>query len=301
MRFDDQHSGPETGPILYEQHMHTPLCRHALGEPEEYAEIARQRGLAGIVVTCHNPWPNGFMADSRMFPGQWSEYLELVAKAREACAGWCDVRAGVEADYWPGHESFVAKLVESVPMHHVLGSVHPYGEYQDIYRRAGDLKFQEHYFDHLAAAAETRIFDTIAHPDLVKNMVSGWNVSPIMPTIQRALDRIAATGVAMELNTSGLNKSFPEMNPGPEILREMAARKIPVVIGSDAHWPSRAAAQWEQAMDNAEAAGYREISFFLDRRRRDVPIHVARASLRPVAPDPVSDKEWSVRAKVQAA
>ncbi len=40
-------------PVLYETHMHTPLCRHAKGEPEEYALMAEQRGLRGIVVTCH--------------------------------------------------------------------------------------------------------------------------------------------------------------------------------------------------------------------------------------------------------
>ena len=25
-------------PMLYEMHMHTPLCKHARGEPEEYAK-----------------------------------------------------------------------------------------------------------------------------------------------------------------------------------------------------------------------------------------------------------------------
>ena len=42
-------------PVLYEMHMHTPLCKHAHGEPEDYAEVAKQRGLKGIVVTDHNP------------------------------------------------------------------------------------------------------------------------------------------------------------------------------------------------------------------------------------------------------
>ena len=27
-----------TEPILYESHSHTPLCKHATGDPEEYAE-----------------------------------------------------------------------------------------------------------------------------------------------------------------------------------------------------------------------------------------------------------------------
>lgn len=240
------------------------------------------------------------MLDSRMRDGEWPAYLKLITKARESCAEWCDIRAGLEADFWPGHEDLVRRLTESTSLHHVLGSVHPYSEYQHLYRSEGDIRFQEHYFEHLAQSAESGLFDTLAHPDLVKNMVREWRIERMMPTIQRALDRIAATGVAMELNTSGLNKSVPEMNPGPEMLREMALRNIPLVIGSDAHWPSRAAARWEEAMDNAEAAGYSNISFFLDRQRRDVPIETARLSLRPVAPDPVSDKVWSFRAKIAA-
>ena len=27
-------------PLYYDSHMHTPLCKHAHGEPEEYAETA---------------------------------------------------------------------------------------------------------------------------------------------------------------------------------------------------------------------------------------------------------------------
>ena len=46
--------------MLYETHMHTPLCKHAAGEPEDYAEVAQRRGLKGIIVTCHNPAPDGF-------------------------------------------------------------------------------------------------------------------------------------------------------------------------------------------------------------------------------------------------
>ena len=35
-------------------HMHTPMCNHARGEPEEYAAAAQARNLTGIVVTCQN-------------------------------------------------------------------------------------------------------------------------------------------------------------------------------------------------------------------------------------------------------
>ena len=49
-----------TEPLLYESHCHTPLCKHAFGEPEEYAAMALRRGLKGIIFTCHCPLPDNF-------------------------------------------------------------------------------------------------------------------------------------------------------------------------------------------------------------------------------------------------
>src|SRR5690606_3728802 len=95
--------------LLYESHCHTPLCRHAKGEPEEYAEVALQRGLKGLIVTCHNPLPDGISQGVRMYPEQMGEYVDLVARARESYAGKVDVRLGLEADYMPGLESFLEK------------------------------------------------------------------------------------------------------------------------------------------------------------------------------------------------
>jgi histidinol-phosphatase (PHP family) len=42
-------------PLLYETHLHTPLCRHAFGPPEAYAAVARQRGLKGIISPATTP------------------------------------------------------------------------------------------------------------------------------------------------------------------------------------------------------------------------------------------------------
>ncbi len=52
-----------------------------------------------------------------------------------------------------------------------------------------------------------------------------------------------------------------------------------MVVGADAHVPTRVADGWEMAYDVLEAAGYDTVSFFLDRRRADVPIAEARAGL----------------------
>ena len=68
-------------------------------------------------------------------------------------------------DHW------LEDLHDRVELHHVLGSVHPHlVEYQDLYFKGNMLDFQKTYFNHLALAAETGLFDTLSHPDLVKNV-----------------------------------------------------------------------------------------------------------------------------------
>jgi len=70
------------------------------------------------------------------------------------------------------------------------------------------------------------------------------------------------------------------MNPGPQILRMMATRKIPVVIGSDAHVPYRVAADFEDALNVIERSGFTHTSTFIERERVDTLIGDARASLQ---------------------
>ena len=270
-------------PILYDSHTHTPLCKHSRGEPEEFAAIAEKRNLKGIIVTCHNPGPTpDFSARFRMTMAQFDDYVAMVERARRAWAGRVDVYLGLECDYMPGLEPFLEKLLTHADFHHVLGSLHPMLDYYKIaYENGDDLAFQQLYFEHLAQSAETGLFDTLSHPDLVKNMFPRtWRLDPLMDDIRHSLNRIAKTGVAMELNTSGLNKAIREMNPNPTMLAEMKKRDIPVVIGSDAHEPGRVAANFEAAMDLLEAVGYTHISFFLNRKRQEIGIENGRSSLR---------------------
>jgi len=271
-------------PLLYESHSHTTLCKHAHGTPAEYAAQAEARGLKGIIFTCHCPLPDGLSLQYRMSPEEYPAYVALIARTREEFAGRIDVRLGLESDFLPGFglEPWLRELHAREPLHHVLGSVHMQMVlYKARFFNGDAFAYQRTYFEHIALSAESGLFDTIAHPDLVKNeSPADWDFARIQPDIERALDRIAATGVAMEINTSGLNKTLPEMNPGPAMLGLMRARHIPVVIGADAHRPTRVGDNYKIALGHLQAAGYTEVSFFLERQRQSVPIAAALASLR---------------------
>lgn len=267
--------------MIWETHSHTPLCRHAVGNPTDLAEAAAAKGLMGLIITCHGPLPNGISAGVRMRDSEFPEYVRLVREAQEVWEGRLDVRLGLESDFLPGLESWVRELHQRAEFHYILGSVHPQlEEYKELYWSDDWRQFARGYFLHLAEAAETGLYDCLSHPDLVKNLVvPEWDLEAIWPSVLEALDRIAETETAMELNTSGLSKKLPEMNPSPAILSAMRERNIRVVIGADAHCPERVADEFKAARNLLRAAGYEESTVFLE--RTPMPVSLEEEQIRP--------------------
>lgn len=261
-------------PLFVDSHMHTPLCKHAWGEPEEYAEHALKMGLKGIIFTCHSPMPEGFWPHVRMSDAEFDEYVGMVERCRKAFEGTLEVRLGMETDYFPGHERWAEKLHQRADFHYVLGSVHWQApEYRAMYETEGKEGFYRSYWRNLADSAETGLFDSLAHPDLIKNYrAESYAFETWETEIVQALDRIAKTGVAMELNTSGVHKSYPEMNPGPDMLSLMLERGIPVVLGSDSHKPTRVGESFIEALAGLDHVGYKNVSVFKQRKRSEIPI-----------------------------
>ena len=273
--------GRDDDRFYFDSHMHTPLCKHADGHPREYVAQGVEAGLKGVIFTCHSPMPNRFSHAVRMAPEQFDEYVDLIEEAADSAPESFEVRLGMESDFFPGMESWLEDLHQRADFDYVLGSVHWHiPEYRAAFFD-GDLDALEiQYFEHLAESAETGLFDSLAHPDLVKNAgPDSWDFATRQDDIARALDRIAATGVAMELNTSGLNKPVPEMNPGPEMLAMMAERDIPVVVGSDSHIPWRVGADFDAALAMLDEAGFDEVSVFKKRQPTAYKIADARRSL----------------------
>ena len=97
-------------PNMYDSHMHTQLCKHARGNPVDYAAEAERKGLRGITFTCHSPMPFGWNPKTRMSVNQFPQYVEMVAEATAQFAGRVDVRLGMESDYLPGMESWLDDL-----------------------------------------------------------------------------------------------------------------------------------------------------------------------------------------------
>ncbi len=272
-------------PCMYESHMHTELCKHSRGTPDEYATVAVERNLKGMTVTCHCPLPDQINAESRMAPDQVDTYAEMVMATRARFRDRLDVRLGLESDYLPQFVPWLQKLHAEQAYSYILGSVHPQAAYYRDAHWNGDVReFCRIYYNHLAEAAESGLFDCLSHPDLVKNTdPQKWDFGALEEDIGRSLDRIAQAGTSMEFNTSGIFKKVKEYNPGRSQLSMMLERNITVVIGADAHVPQRVGDHFPQALDLLQEVGYTHVSLYLDRQRQDLEIDRVRRSLQLTA------------------
>src|SRR6185503_12431239 len=95
-------------------HMHTPLCRHATGEPVDYARRAVELGFTEIGFSDHSPMRQDDFDDWRMRFDQLGEYVEKVRQAQKEFPQ-LTIRLAMEVDYLPGQEEWIRELASLQP------------------------------------------------------------------------------------------------------------------------------------------------------------------------------------------
>ncbi|MFA5843669.1 MAG: histidinol-phosphatase HisJ family protein [Coriobacteriia bacterium] len=260
---------------MIDLHVHTSRCGHAQGTVDEYVEAAREAGISILAFTDHLPLPTGFDSGYAMPYEELDAYVAevLSAKERSAASGGPEVLLGVEADWLPGHESILDKALMSYPFDLVLGSVHfidgwafddPRLTDGYVDRDLGEL--WERYFDDLSAAAMSRRFDVMAHPDLMKKF-RHFPTSDPAGSYARVAATFASAGVAVEVNTAGLRKPCAELYPATAFLEACRRAGVPATVGSDAHAPEEVGAGSGHALAALRDAGYDDVCVF---RARDM-------------------------------
>jgi histidinol-phosphatase (PHP family) len=233
---------------MFDYHLHTPYCRHASGSLDEYAARARERALEEICFTPHLPLPDFPRGgpDLRMDLADLDGYVAAVHDLR---ARWPDltILCGVEADYYEGYERYLDDVLSRYPFDLVLLSVHfvrawP-GEnwlFDFHFPVKSMVQVYSEYFAEIGKAVRTRLFDCLAHLDVIKQPGH-----PVMQNnrddIEEILDLCLDFGLTVEINTSGLRKGAGEIYPARDILELAVRRKLPLITSSDAHEPDSVA------------------------------------------------------------
>lgn len=257
--------------ITVDYHMHTKRCGHATGEIEEYAAEARRKGLKEIGFSDHLPFvthrdPHYTMAMEEL-PGYHRDMEELRARHKDL-----SVKIGIEADYMEGKSGEISKLVAGYPYDFVIGSVHFMRGWafddpreKDRWKNADVDSIYRRYYDLLQQSARSGLYDIMGHCDLVKKF--GYRSSEDLSDLAQETARVfKESGVAIEINTSGLRKPVKEIYPEISLLKIYRKNGVPIVFGSDAHAPGDVGADFDKARDLALEAGYTEYLSFKARK-----------------------------------
>jgi histidinol-phosphatase (PHP family) len=257
-------------------HMHTPLCRHATGEPVEYAKHAVAIGLDEIGFSDHSPMRQDNFDNWRMNLDQLGEYVEKVRKAQKDFPQ-LTIRLALEVDYLPGHEDWIRELAARHPWDYFIGSVHYVSDSWAIddpqklseWKHRDSFEVWSAYFERLTMAAESKLFEIIGHADLPKKF-GRRPTRDCTPLYEKFLAAAKKSGCAVELNTAGLRKDCREIYPSREILHLAFQNGVPITFGSDAHDPAEVGMNFAEAVQLAHSVGYRERRCFVQRKHQSV-------------------------------
>ncbi len=257
---------------LVDYHMHTPLCGHAAGQPEEYVRQAIALGLPEMGFSDHAPLIAHQRDNISMTKEELPLYHDMIRSVQERFKGRMDVKLGIEADFDPGFEDQTREMLAAFPYDYVIGSVHfidQWGfdnpdEIQGWYH-ADVTEVYKAYYALLRQSASSGLFDIMGHVDLVKKF-GHLPSADIQDEIVETARVFKESGVVIEINTAGLRKPVKEIYPSLPALKIYSQAGVPITFGSDAHQPSEVGMDFLQAAAWAREAGYSEYVVFRQRR-----------------------------------
>jgi len=257
---------------LADYHLHTRLCGHAVGEPEDYVRQAVALGLSEVGFSDHMPLLHTRDERLTMAPDDLPKYVEMIRDVQES-TDEITVRLGIEMDYFPGRMDEIWDAAGPHRFDYVLGSVHYIDDWGfsdsrtvSTYKGRDPDEIYPRYFELFCEAVTEGGFDVMAHPDLIKKHGAETSLA-IGDMYEAAADALASADVAVEVNTSGLRKAVAEIYPSLPFLRACSRRGVAVALGSDAHSPMEVGMDFDLALRSLKQAGVGEIATFNGRRR----------------------------------
>ncbi|HBC94664.1 MAG TPA: histidinol phosphate phosphatase [Pelotomaculum sp.] len=204
-------------------------------------------------------------------------YFQDIEDARRKwSAHGLQVRAGIEVGYDPGQEKAIERVVRGYPFDFVMGSVHCLEHLAISSKKESRLYFPGRqmlagvgeYFMLLSKAVSSGLFDCIGHLDLYRRHGRHyWG-----PEISRAyaefaepvLKTIAARGMSLEVNTSGLRRGLNDFHPSRDIIELAVDSGVRLfTLGSDAHRLTELGLGLDSALELLAGYGIEPVSYLL--------------------------------------
>ena len=273
-----------TAPLPLDSHVHTDQSPDSRVPIDVYAALALEQGLSEIAITDHVDF------DPRDPAYGYTTYADRERVVRDAAERWgsrgVTIRFGAEMTW---NRLWEAEFREHRRAHrydYVIGSVHdwPGSPYRrtDVGSWIAGRPLDEivaPYYKEVMAGVRAGVFDTIGHLDVVKRylhpFVTAADLADRPEILEPVLHAIVDSGVALEVNTSGLYHPGEETYPSAATVaryHELGGRRV--VAGSDAHRADRLAHRFDEARRIIVEAGFEGLAFRRADRRVSIPLSV---------------------------
>jgi histidinol-phosphatase (PHP family) len=270
---------------MLDLHTHSQYSKHAKGEVEEVVKSAIAKGIQILCLTDHAPYLVD--SDNRILESELDDYIEEVRFISSKYSEKIKVLVGLEVDYHPEHENYIAKLLESIEVDYVIGSIHYVyvdGERINVWdiECLLDEGFIDNYFFYLRKMIVSGFFDSIAHPDTI--MRGGIGSREFYERFLPLVKEMKENDVSYEINCSSRTKSNydPETKrktkgeavyPNYELVTALIDQDLSFTIGSDAHMPSNVGDGVRQNLELCMRAGMNAITYYEARKPVLLPIN----------------------------
>ncbi|NVM44844.1 MAG: histidinol-phosphatase [Candidatus Lokiarchaeota archaeon] len=284
---------------LRDYHTHSRRCGHGLGEIEDYVKSAIVKNLNEIGIADHfpiravnqDPELRETLKIASMEVEEFPRYIKEIKGLKEKYKNKIDIRISTEVGFYtPGGALSLQKEVLEPFMDdidYILGGIHDIKWHDsplilldpslasEIFGKYGKDKIILEYLNKLIKLVDTTFFDVIAHFDYYRMMyrpnkpIYSQN---IWQKLLDLLDNIKNKGMAIEINTSASRKSLDNQFPDDKIIKEIIQRKIPLLLGSDAHKPEEVGYMFEETLEKVKKWGLTHLCVYENREQKLVKI-----------------------------
>jgi histidinol-phosphatase (PHP family) len=202
----------------------------------------------------------------------WPDFMALIEAAKNE---GLDLRLGLEVDYTKGREDDIRAALKGLPLDFVIGSVHslngwPFDLNRDTWQARDVAHVYRHYYDTLALAAKSGLFDILGHPGNIAYF--GHRAEPeLMAELEECfLERIAGLPICLEINTGGYLRPAEELFPRWPMVERIKHYGFDIVVSSDAHRPEDVGHAIKETRDRLKAMGFGAVQTFSRRKKSPV-------------------------------
>ena len=248
--------------MLHSYHTHTSRCKHADGTDEEYVIKAIAEGVRVLGFSDHAPYiyPEGYESYYKMLPSEAAEYFASIRGLAEKYEDKIKILIGYEAEYYP---ELWDKTLDfwregDRPDYLILGQHYITEEYATsaVHSMTGtdDPAMMKRYVDLILDGVNTGRFTYVAHPDVISFR---GDISVYDREMKRMLSALKEREMPIEINLLGIHEK--RNYPSEHFFALAREYELPVILGCDAHSPSRVADKDEikRAREFADRLGLR--------------------------------------------